>query len=90
VLQPECIGFGESRFTPGYASFLRTVPRAGVIRQGRVNPMQLARLDGPLAELISACTYPARLDASQDRRFRHADSFRRLPEGVTHVLLSVP
>jgi hypothetical protein len=23
-------------------------------------------------------------------RFRHADSFRRLPEGVTHVLLSVP
>ena len=35
-----CTGFGESRFTPRYASFLRTVPRAGVIRQGRVNPMQ--------------------------------------------------
>jgi hypothetical protein len=52
--------------------------------------MQLAGLDGPLAELISPCTDPARLDASQDRRFRHADSFRRLPEGVTHVLLSVP
>jgi hypothetical protein len=42
-----CTGFGESRFTPGYGSFLRTVPRAGVIRQGRVNPMQLAGLDGP-------------------------------------------
>ena len=83
-------GFGKSRFTPGYASFLRTVPRAGVIPQRRVNPMQLAGLDGPLAELISPCTDPARLDASQDRRFRHADSFRRLPEGVTHVLLSVP
>jgi hypothetical protein len=55
-----CTGFGESRFTPGYASFLRTVPRAGVIRQGRVNPMQLAGLDGPLAELISPCTDPAR------------------------------
>jgi hypothetical protein len=27
-----CAGFGKSRFTPGYASFLRTVPRAGVIR----------------------------------------------------------
>jgi hypothetical protein len=52
--------------------------------------MQLARLDGPLAELIAPCTDPARLDASQDRRFRHADGFRRLPEGVTHVLLSVP
>jgi hypothetical protein len=75
---------------PRYASFLRTVPRAGVIRQGRVNPMQFAGLDGPLAELIPPCTDPARLDASQDRRFRHADSFCRLPEGVTHVLLSVP
>jgi hypothetical protein len=75
---------------PRYASFLRTVPRAGVIRQGQVNPMQLAGLDGPLAELIPPCTDPARLDASQNRRFRHADSFRRLPEGVTHVLLSVP
>jgi hypothetical protein len=51
--------------------------------------MQLAGLDGPLAELIPPCTDPARLDASQDRRFRHADSFRRLPEGVTHVLLSL-
>ncbi len=81
---------GESRFAAGYASFLRTVPRAGVIRQGRVNPMQLAGLDGPLAQLISPCTNPACLDASQDRRFRHADSFRGLTEGVTHVLLSVP
>src|SRR5580704_7686487 len=52
--------------------------------------MRLAGLDGPLAELISPCTDPARLDASQDRRFRHADSFRGLPEGVTHVLRSVP
>ena len=77
-------------FHPRYASFLRTVPRGGVIREGRVNPMQLAGLDGPLAQLISPCTEPARLDASQDRRFRHADSFRGLPEGVTHVLLSVP
>src|SRR6202035_998508 len=58
-----CTGFGESRFTPGYASFLRTVPRAGVIRQGRVNPMQFAGLDGPLAELIPPCTDPARVDA---------------------------
>jgi hypothetical protein len=74
----------------GCAARWLVVPRAGVIRQGRVNPMQLAGLDGPLAELISPCTDPARLDASQDRRFRHADSFRRLPEGVTHVLLSVP
>ena len=39
-----CSGYGESRFVPGYASFLRTVPRAGVIRQGRVNLMQLAGL----------------------------------------------
>jgi hypothetical protein len=52
--------------------------------------MQLAGLDGPLAELIAPRTDPARLDASQDRCFRHSDSFRRLPEGVTHVLLSVP
>src|SRR3984893_3858440 len=63
------IGLGESRFPPRYASFLRTVPRGGVIREGRVNPMQLAGLDGPLAPLISPCTDPARLDASQDRRF---------------------
>ena len=76
-------------FTPGYASFLRTVPRAGVIRQGRVNPMQLAGLDGPLAELISPCTDPARLDASQDRRFRHADSFDQI-EGVEEHAPIVP
>ena len=47
--------------------------------------MQFAGLDGSMAELIPPCTDPAHLDASQDRRFRHADSFRRLPEGVTHA-----
>ena len=61
-------GLRREPLHPGYASFLRTVPRAGVIPQRRVNPLQLAGLDGPLAELISPCTDPARLDASQDRR----------------------
>src|SRR5205085_8583880 len=85
-----CIGLGYCRFTPGYGSFRRNVLRTTFISEGGVNPVQLARLDGPLAQLISPCTDPARLDASQDRRFRHADSFRGLTEGVTHVLLSVP
>src|ERR1700730_1257429 len=84
------IGLGESRFTPRYASFLRTVPRGGVIREGRVNPMQLAGLDAHWPNSSRLALIPARLDASHDRRFRHADSFRGLPEGVTHVLLSVP
>ena len=83
-------GFGKSGSTLGYASFRRTVSRAGIICQGWVNAMQLAGLDGPLTELIPACTDPTRPDASQDRRFRHAHGSCRLPEGVTHALRSVP
>ena len=86
----QCAGVGESRFTPGYASFLRTVPRVGVIRQGRVNPMQLAGLDGPLAELISPCTDPARLDASQDRRFRQPRGGRSEPARAVSVARTAP
>jgi hypothetical protein len=41
-------------------------------------------------EYSTACTDPTRPDASQDRRFRHADGSCGLPEGVTHVLRSVP
>src|SRR5262249_4215316 len=36
------------------------------------------------------CTDPARFDASQNRGFRHSDCFRGLPQGVTHMLRSVP
>ena len=52
--------------------------------------MQLAGLDAHWPNSSRLALIPARLDASHDRRFRHADSFRGLPEGVTHVLLSVP
>jgi hypothetical protein len=85
-----CIGFGENRFVPGYGSFPRIVSRSGVICQGRINSMQLAGFDGPLPKLIPPCTDPPRLDASQDRCFGHTDGFRSLPQGVTHVLRSVP
>jgi hypothetical protein len=68
----------SERFVAGYGSFPRAAPRIAVIRDGRVNPVQLAGLDCPLAKLIPTRTDPARLDASQDRRFRHAD-FRGLP-----------
>jgi hypothetical protein len=44
--------------------FPRTVPRNSVLSQGRINPVQLAWLDSPLAELIPPRTDPARLDAS--------------------------
>jgi hypothetical protein len=81
---------GYSRFIPGYGSVPRTVLRTAFISEGRVNPVQLAGLDCPLAELIPPCTDPARLDASQDRRFRHPDGFSGLPEGVTPLLRSVP
>jgi len=37
--------FGESRFVAGYGSFPRAVPRTAVIREGRINPVQLAGLD---------------------------------------------
>src|ERR1700730_17408276 len=84
------MGFGQSRFTPRYGSFPRTAPRISILSQGRVNPVQFAGLDRPLAKLIPPCTYPARLDTSQDRRFRPPDSFRGLPKGVTHALRSVP
>jgi hypothetical protein len=76
-----CAGLGQS-------SALSSAQAS--IGAGRVNPMQFAGLDGPLAELIPPCTDPARLDASQDRRFRHPDGFSGLPQGVTHLLRSVP
>jgi hypothetical protein len=44
-----------------------------------VNPMQLTRLDGPLAELIPSCADPARFDAPKDGGFRHPDCLRGLP-----------
>src|SRR5580692_6415132 len=84
------LAWATSSFTPGYGSVPRTVLRTAFISEGRVNPVQLAGLDCPLAELIPPCTDPARLDASQDRRFRHPDGFSGLPQGVTHLLRSVP
>jgi hypothetical protein len=61
-----CMGFGQSCFTPGYGSFPHTVPRTGILGQGRVNSVQFAGLDCPLAKLIPPCTDPACLDTSQD------------------------
>jgi hypothetical protein len=42
----------------------------------------------PLPERIPPSTYRVRLDAGQDRCFRHAARFYGLPRGVTHVLRS--
>jgi hypothetical protein len=65
-----CVCLHESRVTPGCGSFLRTVCRIiVVVCEGRVNPVQLARLDGPLAELIPPRADPTRLDAAQDGSF---------------------
>jgi hypothetical protein len=68
----------ESRVSSGYGSFPCSVPRLIVIREGRVNAVQLTRLNRPLAELIPPRTDPARFDAPQDGRFRHAAGFRGL------------
>jgi hypothetical protein len=39
----------ESRVPSDYGSFPGTIPRIVVVREGRVNPVQLTRLDSPLA-----------------------------------------
>jgi hypothetical protein len=50
-----------------------------VVCDGWVNPMELTRLDGPLAELIPPRVDPARFDATQDGGFRPPDRLRGLP-----------
>jgi hypothetical protein len=62
----------------GYGSFRRTVPGIVVVCKGWVNPMELTRLNGPLAELIPPRADPARFDAPQDEGFRHPDCLRSL------------
>jgi hypothetical protein len=56
----------ESRVHSGYGSFPRSVPRIVVTCDGWVNPMELTRLNGPLAEFIPPRADPARFDAPQD------------------------
>jgi hypothetical protein len=91
-------GSSEYRRSPGYVGFPLGLGLAGH-RTGYTRPrrnladadsLSKAGLDGPLAQLIPPCADPARLDASQNRGFRHSDGFRGLPQGVTHVLRSVP
>jgi hypothetical protein len=71
-----CTGFGESRFTPGYASFLRTVPRISILSQGRVNSVQFAGRNRPHA-------YPARpvTDASDLTGAAHKHEIAKVRRG---------
>jgi len=84
-----CVRLHESRVAPGCGSFPRTARRIVVGREGRVDPVQLARLDGPLAELIPPCADPTRLDAAQDGGFRHAARPCGRSQRVTHLLRPV-
>jgi len=61
----------ESRIPSGYGSFPSSVPRIVLFCEGRVDPVQFAGLNGPLAQLIPACADPARFNAPQDGGFRH-------------------
>jgi hypothetical protein len=61
----------KSHVPSGYGSFPGTVPRIVVVCDGWLNPMELTRLNGPLAEFIPPRADPARFDAPQDGGFRH-------------------
>jgi hypothetical protein len=80
--QGSAYGFHESRvtprFTPGYGSFRRII-RTRYVREGRVNPVQLAGLDAPLPKFIFGAADSARLDASEYGGLRHSDRSRGLP-----------
>jgi hypothetical protein len=60
------------RFVPGYGLFRRAV---GIryVPEGRVNPVQLARLDARLPKFILRAADSTRLDASKYRGLRHSD-----------------